>query len=474
LAIIIGKTIAAFKNQTHYNLDKQLVSLKLDFILTIKNSVSDWEKFIEVHNQAEVRTSIRENPAKSLGGETRTQKRRIPWAEHGYYLNQRPSFTLDPLIHAGAYYVQEASSMLLEQAVKQAVDLAQPSIVLDLCAAPGGKSTHLLSLLNADSLLISNDVIRSRASILSENIQKWGYENVVVTNNDPQDFKKLTGFFDLIVVDAPCSGEGLFRKEPEAMNEWSEENVMLCSQRQQRILADVLPALKQEGILIYSTCTYNEKENEDNLVWLDEQMDVDFVQLKLEASWGIEEVKKGRMVGYRCYPHRVSGEGFFISVMRKKSPEETIIIRSKNSFQGATKKNKEALSDWLLPHEAELVMLNELIVSLPSKYITEIDFLSRTLKTVLKGTAITTQKHDKFIPEHSLALSIHLNKSNFKIVELTLEQALAYLRKEVLMIGEGERGFALVTYQNTPLGWVNLLGNRVNNLYPSGWRILMR
>lgn len=450
------------------------MSLKLDFISRIKNSVPDWEKFIEVHSQAEVRTSIRQNPKKSMGDQTQTLKSKIPWAEHGYYLNQRPSFTLDPLIHAGAYYVQEPSSMLLEQAVKQSVDLTQPLIALDLCAAPGGKSTHLLSLLNADSLLISNDVIRSRASILSENIQKWGYENVVVTNNDPEDFNELTGFFDLIVVDAPCSGEGLFRKEPEAINEWSEENVMLCSQRQQRILADVWPALKQEGILIYSTCTYNEKENEDNLLWLDGQMDVDFVPLKLDASWGIEEVKKGRIIGYQCYPHRVNGEGFFISATRKKSPEQTLSIRSKNSFQGATKKNKEALSDWLLPHEAELVMLNELIVSLPSKYITEIDFLSRSLKTVLKGTAIATQKHDKFIPEHSLALSIHLNKSYFKTIELTLEQALSYLRKDVLMIGEGERGFTLVTYQNTPLGWVNLLGNRVNNLYPSGWRILMR
>ena len=398
----------------------------------------------------------------------------IPWATKGRYLPSRPVFTLDPLIHAGAYYVQEASSMLLEQAVIQAMDVTLPVKALDLCAAPGGKSTHLLSLLSKDSLLISNEVIRSRASILSENIQKWGNENVVVTNNDPKDFQTLTGFFDLIVVDAPCSGEGLFRRDPDAMNEWSEENIMHCAHRQQRILTDIWPALKENGILIYSTCTYSETENEDTLNGLNENKHVEFVPLQLDGTWGIEEVKKGRMIGYRCYPHCVKGEGFFISVLRKKSAEQTVSIRSKNSFQGVTKKTKEALSDWLVPHDHELVLLDELIVSLPARYITEIDFLSRSLKTMLKGTAIATQKHDKFIPEHALALSIHLNKSHFKSIELTLKEALSYLRKDVLQIGEGERGFALVTFKDVPLGWVNLLGNRINNLYPSGWRVLMR
>ena len=414
--------------------------------------------------------SIRLNPLKQglIAGDP------IPWTRNGRYLSNRPSFTLDPTFHAGAFYVQEASSMLLEQAVIQSADLNQPLRVLDLCAAPGGKSTHLLSLINSDSLLVSNEVIRSRATVLSENIQKWGHGNVVVTSSDPKNFNRLEGFFDIIVVDAPCSGEGLFRKDPDAMSEWSEENVLFCSHRQQRILADVWPSLKQDGILIYSTCTYNEKENDDNLQWLNENKNVEFVPLTLDTHWGIEEFKHGNIAGYRCYPHRVNGEGFFISVIRKKESQASSRIHSKNSFQWASRKIKEGLSDWLLPHNHELVMLDDLIVSLPGRYVSEIDFISRTLNTVLKGTAIAKQKHDKFIPEHSLALAVQLNKTNFKCIELTLEQALTYLRKDTLLVGEGARGFALVMYQQMPMGWVNLLGTRINNLYPSGWRILMR
>jgi len=216
-----------------------------------------WEEFEQAHQQFPP-VSIRFNPKKAHSPIDLTI---IPWTSHGYYLGERPSFTLDPLFHAGSYYVQEASSMFLEQAFLQAVDRTKPINVLDLCAAPGGKSTHLLSLMNKESLLVTNEVIRSRASTLAENIQKWGYDNVAVTNNDPQDFKRLSGFFDVIVVDAPCSGEGLFRKDPGAMGQWSTDNVALCARRQQRILNDVWPALKEGGILIYSTCTYNELEN---------------------------------------------------------------------------------------------------------------------------------------------------------------------------------------------------------------------
>lgn len=430
---------------------------------------SDFDVFHESLQQPSP-ISIRLNPHKQglIAGDP------IPWTRNGRYLSNRPSFTLDPTFHAGAFYVQEASSMLLEQAIIQSTDLNQPLRVLDLCAAPGGKSTHLLSLINSDSLLVANEVIRSRATVLSENIQKWGHGNVVVTSSDPENFNRLEGFFDIIVVDAPCSGEGLFRKDPDAMSEWSEENVLFCSHRQQRILSDVWPALKEDGILIYSTCTYNEKENEDNLHWLNENKNVEFVSLTLDTHWGIEERKHGNTVGYRCYPHRVRGEGFFISVIRKKESQASSRIHSKNSFQWASRKIKEGLSDWLLPHDHQLVMLDDLIVSLPGRYVAEIDFISRTLNTVLKGTAIATQKHDKFIPEHSLALSVQLNTSHFKSIELTLEQALTYLRKDTLLVGEGERGFALVTYQHLPLGLVNLLGARINNLYPSGWRILMR
>ncbi|MBY0432810.1 MAG: RsmB/NOP family class I SAM-dependent RNA methyltransferase, partial [Cyclobacteriaceae bacterium] len=241
----------------------------------------------------------------------------VPWADQGRYLSERPVFTLDPRLHAGAYYVQEASSLLLEQALKQSVDITQPLRVLDLCAAPGGKSTHLLSLLSGDSLLVSNEVIRSRASILAENIQKWGYSNVIVTQQDPRDFQRLTGFFDVIVTDAPCSGEGLFRKDPEAMKEWSPNNVELCSQRQRRIVNDVWPALKPGGVLIYSTCTYEEKENMEAVATLTQDFAAESVSLTLNPAWGIATLEKSGCIGYQCYPHRVKGEGFFISVLHK-------------------------------------------------------------------------------------------------------------------------------------------------------------
>src|SRR5260221_5910839 len=272
----------------------------------------EWGEFRSAHERPSP-TSIRINPLKSNSKELE----KIPWTDLGYYLDQRPSFTFDPLFHAGAYYVQEASSMFLEQALKQTVDLSQPICVLDLCAAPGGKSTHLLSLMSRESLLVSNETIRSRATILAENIQKWGSNNVVVTNNDPEDFGKLEGFFDAIVVDAPCSGEGLFRKDPNAVNEWSEEHIELCVVRQQRIINQVWPSLKKNGVLIYCTCTYNEKENEKNIHWLVEEKKVESVKLKVESEWGVEEVKTKNTYGYRFLPHQVKGEGFFIAVVRK-------------------------------------------------------------------------------------------------------------------------------------------------------------
>src|SRR5437879_4447061 len=279
----------------------------------------EWQSFVEAH-QLPSPTSIRINPKKSSSKEFE----KIPWTDFGYYLNERPSFTFDPLFHAGTYYVQEASSMFLEQALKQTVDLSQPLRVLDLCAAPGGKSTHLLSLINDQSLLVTNETIRSRATILAENICKWGNINAVVTNNDPEDFQGLNAFFDVIVIDAPCSGEGLFRKDRDAMNEWSEENADLCSSRQQRIVNQIWPALKENGILIYSTCTYNPKENEGNLSRLVAEGKAKSLKLKVESSLGLEEIHVEKIFGYHFYPHKTKGEGFFISVIRKKEEQQEI------------------------------------------------------------------------------------------------------------------------------------------------------
>jgi 16S rRNA C967 or C1407 C5-methylase (RsmB/RsmF family)/NOL1/NOP2/fmu family ribosome biogenesis protein len=413
---------------------------------------------------------IRLNPnkLKQINGQ------RIPWTQLGIYLEERPSFTLDPHFHAGAYYVQEASSMLLEQALRQSTDLEKPLRVLDLSAAPGGKSTHIISLLSADSLLISNEVIRSRASILSENMQKWGYANVVTTCNDPKDFSQLEGFFDVIVIDAPCSGEGLFRKDPEAMMEWSIDNVQLCAQRQRRIVSDVLPALKQDGILIYSTCTFNEQENEDNVNWISRENAFDFIPLTLDKDWGVETILKENAIGYQCYPHHVRGEGFFISVMRKKSKTGIVNIKVKSRFSSAPKNIAEQLNRWLINAEQfSFIRQGNLLIALPSRFVEDIQFLAERLAILTKGTAIAEVKHDKLIPEHALALSIHLNKDQFKKIDLNLDQALLYLRKDTFSLDDPRKGFALVNYEGNSLGWVNLLGSRINNLYPSSWRIRM-
>jgi len=442
----------------------------LPFETRMKATLGDeWTDFANAHENASP-ISIRVNHAK---GKVLDEKK-IPWSDFGYYLSARPSFTLDPTFHAGAYYVQEASSMFLEHALKQSTELDKPLRVLDLCAAPGGKSTHLLSLINQESLLVSNEVIRSRAQILAENIQKWGCANVVVTNSDPQAFQKLPGYFDVIVVDAPCSGEGLFRKDANAASEWSEDAVNLCSLRQRRILTDVWPALKENGVLIYSTCTFNAKENEDNLTWLAGNHAVEFVKLTTKPEWKIEEIKAGAAIGYRFYPHRVNGEGFFISVIRKTETETSIRIRSGKNFALASRKISDQLVPWMNnPDYFKTIRQEDLLIQIPNALYDDMGFIASQLHTVSKGTAIAEIKHEKLIPEHATALSIHLNREHFPLIELNEDQALTYLRKENLLVGEGNRGFAGVTFDRHVLGWINQLGNRINNLYPLSWRVRM-
>ena len=216
----------------------------------------------------------------------RSSFRHVPWSTAGYYLDKRLTFTFDPLFHAGCYYVQEASSMFVEQALRRYVGEG-PVVMLDLCAAPGGKSTHARSVLPAGSLLVANEVIRNRSQVLAENLTKWGHSGVVVTNNDPADFSSLTDFFDVILTDVPCSGEGMFRKDPVAVSEWSGENVEICWQRQRRIVTDIWPCLKSGGILIYSTCTYNTKENEENIRWIQDEFGAEVLPLEISRDWNI-------------------------------------------------------------------------------------------------------------------------------------------------------------------------------------------
>ena len=427
----------------------------------------DKEAFDKVHQSGEQVTSIRVNPAKRT--EIKSQNSKIPWADAGFYLEQRPSFTFDPLFHAGTYYVQEASSMFLEQALKQTVDLSQSIKVLDLCASPGGKSTHIQSLISKDSLLVSNDVIRSRANVLKDNIIKWGCENVVVTNNDPKDFSKLENYFDMIVVDAPCSGSGLFRRDPVAIDEWSENNVQLCSQRQQRILADVWPALKKDGILIYSTCSYSKEEDEEIMDWMMGQLSVVSSELSVDPQWGITTVqsKKGAY-GYRFWPDKLKGEGFFLACFQKKAE---IDIRNKKKPEQLDKREKELIEKWAKVGGKEFIKYENTVYAWPAHWLKDFNFLLEQLRVIYSGVLVGQLMRDKMVPEHALAIS-NLVTDEIERFELDYEQAIKYLQRKDLEVQTKNKGWQLFTFKHHPLGWANVLANRVNNYYPKEMRIL--
>ena len=433
----------------------------------------DRTAFEAVHQSGRQVTSVRTNPHKpaAVTGWEQLVKSAVPWCSYGYYLTERPSFTLDPVFHAGAYYVQEASSMSLWHALQQAVGNATGKKVLDLCAAPGGKSTLLASYCK-EGLVVSNEVIKSRAGILVENITKWGSDHVVVSNNDPADFRRLAGFFDVLVVDAPCSGSGLFRKDPDAIEEWSENNVALCSQRQQRILADAWPCLKEDGILIYSTCSYSKAEDEDVLDWMAEQLGVEGVALQVPEEWHITTTlsDKHGITGYRFYPDKVDGEGFFIAVLRKQTVTET--VTGKELALHKPDKNKQALlQQWLpLPDQYTVFTHGEQLKTVQARWLQDVQVLSGNLYIRKAGITLGEVKGKDLVPHHELAMST-LPLNNIAHITLDKQQALQYLRRKDFAL-DAAKGWYLVQYAGLPLGWIKALPNRFNNYYPQDWRIL--
>ena len=453
-------------------MSQQLPSALLASLQAVKGF--DEAAFVQVHQSGEQITSIRANPSKISN--IQYQKLKIPWSSQGYYLPERPSFTLDPLFHAGTYYVQEASSMFLEEVLKQTVDLSTPIRVLDLCAAPGGKSTLIQSLISDESLLVSNEVIKTRVNILAENITKWGAANVVVSNNDAKDFQRLQNYFDVIVIDAPCSGSGLFRKDPSAIDEWSENNVELCSQRQQRILADVVLSLKQDGVIIYSTCSYSQIEDEEICDWLIDEFKMESLPLKLNEEWNIVETlsEKNKAKGYRFYPDKVKGEGFFIAAFKNigEVNNERIKINQKNKPEKTTSKEIDCIKPWLTnAANFYFIKLNDEIIALPLFLEQELPLLQSSLYIKKAGVKLGTVIRNELIPHHELALS-NIVAATVPSIELDKEIALQYLRKEDIKIETDLKGWALIKYLGTALGWVKLLPNRINNYYPANWRIL--
>ena len=393
----------------------------------------------------------------------------VPWHIDGYYLSARPQFTLDPLFHAGCYYVQEASSMFIQQALEQYVDPS--SMVLDLCAAPGGKSTLISEFLGSDGLLISNEVVRQRVFILSENIQKWGNGNTVVTHNSPAEFgEKCTHLFDCLVVDAPCSGEGMFRKDEQARKEWSLRAVKQCAERQRSIMMDVWEALKPGGILIYSTCTFNEEENEKNVEWIAETLGAEVLPIDYEPEWGIVE---GTM-GYHFYPHKAKGEGFFLCALRKLDeplqPSKIKPPKKENTIPHP--EYLPVMRSWLQhPDDWAIRYSDRFATAYPMKYKEIIDWLSTQLTCISTGFGLGEERGRGIAPQHSLSMLKDLRKEAFPNVPLTREQALAYLRTEALALANVPLGLVLLTYEGVPLGFAKNVGNRLNNLYPNEWRI---
>lgn len=430
---------------------------------------SEFESFLNSHHTKSP-VSIRFNSSKSIA----QYGIEIPWCKNGKYLDKRPIFTLDPDFHAGGYYVQEASSMFLEQVFIQLGLTSKPLHILDSCAAPGGKSTHVIDLMHNDSLLVSNEVIRSRAAILAENMIKWGGSNYVVSNNDPRDFKSLPGFFDVILVDAPCSGEGLFRKDHHASNEWSSEHTEHCAKRQQRILADIWPSLKTNGILIYCTCTFNISENEENINWLVEHQDAESIPLQTDPSWGIQENTYRNATGYRFYPHKTKGEGFFIAAVKKTGNSNDHSMKFRNIKETKSNKLIESCRDWVHHQDSIIFQQDGEHVSIIHKsHQNALAYLNQNLNLVAKGIRIATAKANKLVPTHDLAMSVFLNKEIFPQFNLSREDALIYLKKELPYVNQFGMGYTLATYKSLPLGWLNSLDARMNNLYPKEWRIRM-
>ncbi|MBL7921581.1 MAG: RNA methyltransferase [Bacteroidia bacterium] len=424
------------------------------------------EAFLEAHSEENKITSIRLNPFKKTQLDFELNDK-VTWSDEGYYINERPSFTYDPLFHAGCYYVQEPGSMFIQLVLKQTVDLTKPVKVLDGCAAPGGKSTLINSLINNESLLIANEFIKSRAGILVENLSKWGATNTIVTNNDTEKFNELGAFFDAIVIDTPCSGSGLFRKQADAVDYWSEESVIACSVRQKKILADLIPTLKENGILVYSTCSYSVEEDEEIVEWMINEYNLEYVPITINKDWGIVETSHG----YRFYPHLTKSEGFFCAVLRKTGSEQTVFQSKKRSSLEITKAELAILAPFLELSDDHIIKKNERFHILNAAALNFLIAFEKQFYFKKAGAVIGEIKGKDMVPDHELALVNSLNKT-VPILELDHEQAIKFLKKENFEHNSPVKGLVLITYKNKGLGWAKVLPNRINNYFPNELRII--
>ena len=431
--------------------------------------LEETEKFIRAMSQ-KAPVSVLMNRFKQLN-ELFASSRDVPWCPYGKYLAGRPSFVMDPIHHAGGYYVMEASSMILWRAMHSLFGDTRPSTVLDMCAAPGGKSMVLSSFLGNVGLLVSNEVNRGRFGILNENTARWGMANVITSNGDPSRIN-IHQLFDCVVVDAPCSGEGMFRKTLVAIEEWSKSHVHHCSLRQRRILSEAVKLVADGGYLIYSTCTYNNEENIANMAWLRDHFECESVSLELGE--GPVRVEHDGVIGHQCWPHRMKGEGLFIAALKMKSGGKRPRLKDPKRpiFTKASKEENQAWSAFISPETAIEVYLNKNgeYLGFPKQQSLLIRNLAQHFPGFTPSLKLGEIKRGKPIPHHNLVLSTALSP-NLTRVELSLSEAITFLRKEVPSMQISGEGWQVVTHEGMSLGWIKVVGGKVKNYLPTNLRI---
>lgn len=437
--------------------------LPSDFVHRIEAQFpNEYSVFLEAISN-EVVHSVHLNPKHSLEFDFLGEK--VSWWENGYYLKFRPSYVADPLFHAGAYYPQESSSMFIGAVFKKIVENRTNIRCLDMCAAPGGKSILLSEIIGEKGYLIANEVNKLRNSVLRENLTKWGRDNWMVTSNSSADYSRVKNFFDVVLVDAPCSGEGMFRKDDDAIKEWSLYNVLQCAERQKEILQNIKDTIVEGGYLVYSTCTYAPEENEGAMDWL---LDNGFEPVALDMpTFSRVQCENYRGVStFRFYPHLTKGEGLFVGVLRKTS-----LSSGKNKGRSNAKVKtigKEELPNVCSVRGELMIKEDGGVYEIPCG-THEMEYLLENLYFSMPGTELGIWKKTDFIPGHGGLLAGKY--TSFASIELDVEDALRFLRREDIKATTPTQGWVSVLYKGLPLGWIKSIGMRKNNYYPKDWRI---
>ena len=452
-----------------------MVALPEAFLVQLRSEIGESEAVALAAALDDVApVSVRLNPAKWYAGRS---GRAVPWSRYGLYLDHRPQFTLDTAFHAGAYYVQEAGSQFVEYLLRNVN--TEGSRILDMCAAPGGKTTIYSTLVGRDGLVVANEYVRNRANILADNVRKWGMGNVVVTNNDTQAVAGFRGWFDVVAVDAPCSGEGMFRKDEVARSEWSEANVRMCAARQLAILRDAWQALSAGGTLIYSTCTFNTTEDEGVLRQFADEVGDEVVaseEIATQAEWGIARGRVGAFQTFRFMPHRTVSEGFFVAVARKAfdaSGRVSVPKARKQPLSEATAAERKELGCWVAePSQMRFAVAGDTFYGFRTAQYEAVRTLAQSLTVIYSGVAMGQIFKGRLKPDWALSQYVGLNREAVACVEVDEPTALDYLRKRDIAAGQFAEGLNLVMHNGLPLGFVKRIGARCNNLYPNSLRIM--